>query len=87
MNLIYHCILAFISGIIIEALYALGVLFINERRGYLAGLLSIIWGISFLIGVNESFKTWIAALLWCIGLGVGTVLGVSLKSKWEGISP
>lgn len=80
---IIHILIAFISGIIIETLYALGVLFINERRGMLAGILSIIWGIAFLVGVNESFKTWIAAALWCFGLGVGTVLGVWMKQKWS----
>lgn len=76
-----HILLAFASGVVIEALYALGVIFISERRGVVAGLLSIVWGAAFLIGVNESFKTWIAAATWCLGLGVGTVLGVWLKKK------
>jgi hypothetical protein len=74
-----HCLLAFVSGAVIEMLYALGVIFISERRGIVAGLLSVVWGVAFLVGVNESFKTWIAATLWCIGLGVGTVVGVWLK--------
>lgn len=74
-----HVLLAFISGVVIEALYALGVIFISERRGLLAGLLSAVWGVAFLVGVNESFKTWVAAALWCLGLGVGAVVGVRLK--------
>lgn len=78
---IAHALLAFISGVVIEALYALGVIFIGERRGMIAGLLSIVWGVAFLVGVNESFKTWIAAVLWCVGLGIGTLLGVQLKKR------
>lgn len=74
-----HAALAFASGVIIEALYALGVIFIGERRGLIAGCLSVIWGAAFLLGVNESFQTMTAAACWCLGLGVGTVLGVHLK--------
>lgn len=77
--MILHIILAFVSGVVIEALYALGVLLIGERRGLTAGWISVAWGGAFLLGVNESFKSWIAAVLWCIGLGVGTVIGVWLK--------
>lgn len=76
-----HILLAFASGVVIEALYALGVLFINERRGVVAGLLSIAWGVSFLVGVNESFKSHGAAAAWCLGLGVGTLVGVLLKRR------
>lgn len=77
--MISHIIIAFVSGIFIEALYALGVIFIAERRAYTAGLLSIAWGVGVLVGVNESFKNIFAASAWCIGLGVGTVLAVRLK--------
>lgn len=75
----HHIALAFISGVVIEALYALGVLFIGERRGAVAGLLSVVWGVAFLVGVNESFRTHWAAVAWCVGLGVGTVAGVRIK--------
>ncbi len=74
-----HILLAFISGVIIEALYALGVIFIGERKGVVAGLLSVVWGVAFLLGVNESFQSKLAAACWCLGLGVGTVVGVWLK--------
>lgn len=74
-----HACLAFGSGVAIEALYALGVLFISERRGAVAGLLSTAWGLAFLVGINESFETKVAGVAWCIGLGVGTVVGVRLK--------
>jgi len=76
-----HVCFAFLSGVVIEALYALGVIYIGERRGYLSGVLSVVWGAAFLVGVNESFKTWIAAGAWCLGLGVGTVIGV-----WIGLA-
>lgn len=82
-----HVILAFLSGVVIEALYALGVIYIGERRGYLSGLLSVVWGAAFLAGINESFKTWIAAAAWCLGLGVGTVLGVWIGARTEMKSP
>lgn len=74
-----HVLLALISGVVIEATYALNVLFIGERKGVRAGLLAVLWGVAFLVGVNESFKTLIAASAWCVGLGVGTVIGVRLK--------
>ena len=73
--------LALLSGIVVEALYALGVLFISERRPAVAGILSSVWGAAFIVGLNESFKTWVAALLWCVGLGVGTVLGMWIKGR------
>lgn len=76
-----HVALAFMSGVVIEALYALGVLFIGERRGVVAGLLSVVWGVAFLVGVNESFHTRWASVAWCVGLGVGTVLGVHVKRR------
>ena len=76
-----HVVLAFVSGVVIEALYAVGVLFIGERRQWMAGFISIAWGVSFLVGVNESFMNRAAAAAWCVGLGVGTVLGIVLKRK------
>ena len=78
-----HVALAFLSGVVIEALYALGVIYIGERRAFLSGFLSVVWGAAFLAGINESFKTWIAAAAWCIGLGVGTVLGVRIGARAE----
>jgi hypothetical protein len=77
--MIAHVLAAFASGVVIEALYALGVLLIGERRGLLAGILSVVWGVAFLVGVNESFRGWLAAGAWCLGLGVGTVAGVWMK--------
>jgi uncharacterized membrane protein YraQ (UPF0718 family) len=74
-----YIIEAFVSGVIVEALYALGVLFIGERRGWVSGAMSVVWGAAFLVGVNDSFKTPVAAAVWCLGLGVGTVLAVKLK--------
>ena len=85
--MIRHVALAFISGVVIESLYALGVLFIGERRATVAGLLSVVWGAAFLIGVNESFQTHWAAGAWCIGLGVGTVAGVRIKPAKTGAKP
>jgi hypothetical protein len=82
-----HVALAFVSGVVIESLYALGVLFIGERRAAIAGLLSVVWGAAFLVGVNESFRTHWAAGAWCIGLGVGTVVGVRIKPTKEGAKP
>lgn len=81
MREILHVGLAFGSGVFIEALYALGVIFIAERRAYLAGVLSVAWGIGVLVGVNESFHGTLAAAAWCLGLGIGTVLGVRLKRR------
>jgi hypothetical protein len=78
-----HVALAFVSGVVIESLYALGVLFIGERRAGVAGLLSIVWGAVFLVGVNESFRTPWAAVAWCFGLGAGTVVGVWIKPRSE----
>lgn len=72
---------AFVSGVAVEALYALGVLFIGERRGWVSGGMSVVWGAAFLVGVNDSFKTPVAAAVWCLGLGAGTVLAVKIKPK------
>ena len=82
--MIKHALLAFLSGTAIEALYALGVIFISERRAVVSGLLSIAWGAAFLVGVNESFNGLLPAALWCLGLGVGTVIGVRLKRRAPG---
>lgn len=78
-KLVLHALAAFASGVFIEALYALGVIFIAERRAYVAGLLSVAWGVGVLFGVSESFKSRLAAGAWCVGLGVGTVLGTVLR--------
>lgn len=75
-----HVAVAFLSGVLVETLYALGVLFIGAHRAFLSAGLSVAWGAAFLVGVHESFKTKLAAALYCIGLGVGTLLGVWLGS-------
>lgn len=75
---------AFVSGVIVEALYALGVLFIGERKGWVSGAMSVVWGAAFLVGVNDSFKSPVAAAVWCLGLGIGTVFAVKLKQRTEG---
>lgn len=81
--MIFDSIIAFLSGVVIEMLYTLGVIFISERRAFTSGALSIIWGMSLLIGVNEAFKNNLVAMFWCIGLGVGAFIGVKLKPKKE----
>lgn len=84
--MILHVALAFVSGVVTEALYALGVLVLGERRDRFAAVLSSVWGAAILLGVSESFKTWLAALAWCIGLGVGTLLGARLHRVTGGMS-
>lgn len=81
MTTIMHIAAAFVSGMVIEALFALGVIYVNERRAVLAGVISTVWGIGLIVGVNESFKTLTAAAAWCVGLGVGAMLGVWMKRK------
>ena len=78
-----HVVLALVSGIVIEALYALNVLMVGERRSLAAGITSFLWGGAFLFGVNESFKTWVAALAWCVGLGIGAAIAV----RWLRLPP
>lgn len=70
-----HACAAFASGIVTEALYAVGVLMLVDRRALLAAGISVVWGASFLFGVHESFKSRFAAAAYCGGLGVGTFLG------------
>lgn len=82
-----HVALAFISGVVAEALYALGVLFLGERRDNLASVMSFVWGASILLGVSESFKTWTAGLAWCVGLAVGTKLGTLIKDRAAPLPP
>lgn len=76
-----HIAAAFVSGVVIEALFALGVIYVNERRAVLAGVISSVWGVGLIVGVNESFKTPSAAAAWCVGLGIGAMLGVWMKRK------
>lgn len=78
-----HYLFAFLSGVVIEALYAIGVLFIAEKRKLIAAIISVVWGVALLIGVNEAFKNHTAAILWCIGLGIGTYVGMWLKEKFK----
>lgn len=75
------CMAAFFSGIAIETLYAAGVIVISERRAGQAAWLSAAWGVAFLVGVNESFRSNWAAAVWCIGLGIGAALGVWFKRR------
>lgn len=82
-DLVRHVSLAFVSGVVVEALYALSVLLIGERRSVLAGVMSAAWGLAFIVGINESFHAWIAAGAWCVGLGVGTIVGIAVKRRWE----
>ena len=70
-----HVVAAFASGVVVEALYAVGVVLLVERRSVVAACISVVWGAAFLFGVHESFKSRTAAVAYCIGLGVGTFLG------------
>lgn len=75
--------LAFVSGLAVEALYALGVLLIGRGRTILASSASVLWGAVFLVGINESFRTKLAAVAWCLGLGVGTAVGIRIGGRRE----
>lgn len=81
MSELSHCLFALLSGIALETIYALNVIFIGKRRNIGGGVSAVLWGFFFLIGVNESFKTNVAAGLWCVGLGIGTVFGMRLAPE------
>lgn len=49
-----------------------------ERAGYFPLPDDPERGVAFLVGVHESFSSLVAAALWCVGLGIGTVVGVWL---------
>lgn len=78
-----YILLAFLSGVAIETFYAFGVITISGRRKHLAALTSFLWGIAFLVGLNESFRSVYAAGAWCAGLYVGTMLGIDLEKWWS----
>lgn len=77
---IWHVIIAFFSGVLVEMLYSLGVLFIGQHKALESAGLAVVWGAAFLVGVHESFKTRLAAGFYCLGLGIGTLFGVWLGS-------
>ena len=77
--MLYNLIIAFMSGLIIEALYALGVLYIGKHRKILSGSMSFIWGAVFLIGLNKTFIGPVLGTVWCLGLGLGTILGIMIE--------
>lgn len=79
-----HAALAFLSGVVIEALYALGVIFIIKQHRFIAALSSTAWGAALLVGVNEAFKSYVASAAWCIGLGAGTFLGMWAEGRIGG---
>lgn len=81
-----HVVLAFVSGVVIEMLYAVGVIVISDLMIGPAALFSGLWGAAFLIGVNECFKNTVAAALWCVGLSVGAAFGVYLKKRSKAAS-
>lgn len=76
-----HAFAALASGVITEALYAIGVIVLVDRRGLAAAGVSVIWGASFLFGVHQSFKSRTAAAAYCIGLGAGTFLGSWISTR------
>lgn len=78
-----YTVIAFVSGIVVEALYALGVMLIGRNRVFLASYSSVLWGAAFLVGVNESFRTKLAAAAWCLGLGIGTAVGIAIGGRSE----
>lgn len=78
-----HALLAFLSGVVMEALYALGVVVLSSRRVLAAGGISVVWGAAVLLGVNETFRTHLAAVAWCVGLGIGTIIGAVIGNKLE----
>lgn len=77
--MIGHVCLAFVSGVVIEALYALGVLLIGARQAKAAALSSLVWGGAFLVGVDVSLHNPMAAGAWCVGLAVGTLAGIWIE--------
>ena len=79
MNYAYHCALAFVSGVVLEALYAVGVVDIRDGRRLDAASMSVAWGAALLVGVNEAFRGYVAGVLWCAGLGAGTIVGMAAK--------
>lgn len=81
--MILHIAFSFASGFFVEALYALGVIFIAERRAWLSALLSSLWGAAILVGVNEAFRSTWAAIAWCLGLGAGALVAVKYRARRE----
>lgn len=76
-----YALVAFASGVAMEALYALGVIVLASGRVAASGAVSVAWGGAVLLGVNEAFRTWVAAVAWCLGLGVGTVVGATIGKR------
>lgn len=78
-----HILVAFVSGVVTEFLYAVGVVLLNRGRANLASVVSVAWGASVVIGVSQ-FKSTTAAVAWCMALGIGTRLGIGLTARTSG---
>jgi hypothetical protein len=70
--LVYHALVAFFSGAIVEGLYAVGVRLIGKRRPIWAAISSMAWISFILLGGGEVVHAGMpAAVALVLGYGVG----------------
>jgi hypothetical protein len=66
-----------------EGLYAAGVLVLTARRKVVAALISVVWGGAVCLGADGVHAAPWTAILWCIGLGLGTYAGATIAEKGD----
>jgi uncharacterized protein YebE (UPF0316 family) len=73
----------FLLGLSIDVFYTLWVLAVSNGRRVLAGLFSVLLYIPSLLGLLNIIDDHILAIPFCLGLFFGTILGISLGSRFS----
>jgi hypothetical protein len=73
------CLITFASGAVVEGVCAKWVQAVGAKRAVKAGLMSGVWAVALLTGLDEALhKGWPAAT-WVLGYMVGSYLAVRLS--------
>jgi hypothetical protein len=79
MNVINTCLVTFLSGATVEGICAKWVKSVADKKAFKSGVLSCIWAIALLTGMEHALQLGWPAVTWVIGYGVGSYVAVKLE--------
>lgn len=74
------CLMTFVSGAAVEAVCTKWVAAVAKGQALMAGILSMVWAVSLLLGIGEALQHGLPALTWILGYGVGSYFAVKTTS-------